>query len=176
MLLAGETMRDISIRFKACLTICNLAYHPQNRHADPHLSFCLFRRNEPLHLYPCHWGEPEMGSSSCRRHLKEAKALDLVSRFIEPENWSEATEKTSIWAHSPPPSRTSSTPPPSLLHLTRRLDGWGGGVISQNSWLGLQPFVRTWCPHPFTALICRREDSPTRGLRWGGGSVQRCCL
>lgn len=62
MLLAGESMRDISIRFKACLTICNLAYHPQNR-----------------------------------RHLKEAKALDLVSRFIEPENWSEASEKTSIW-------------------------------------------------------------------------------
>jgi hypothetical protein len=62
MLLGGESMRDISIRFKACLTICNLAYHPQNR-----------------------------------RHLKEAKALDLVTRFIEPETWSEATEKTSIW-------------------------------------------------------------------------------
>lgn len=62
MLLGGDSMRDISIRFKACLTICNLAYHPQNR-----------------------------------RHLKEAKALDLVASFIEPENWAEATEKTSIW-------------------------------------------------------------------------------
>jgi hypothetical protein len=39
-----------------------------------------------------------------RRHLKEAKALDLVASFIEPENWAEATEKTSIWVHTPPPS------------------------------------------------------------------------
>jgi hypothetical protein len=62
LLLGGETMRDISIRFKACLTLCNLAYHPQNR-----------------------------------RHLKEARAFDLVARFIEQANWSEALEKTSIW-------------------------------------------------------------------------------
>lgn len=62
MLLAGESIRDISIRFKACLTLCNLAYHPQNR-----------------------------------RHLKEARALDLVRSFIEPQVWNEALEKTSIW-------------------------------------------------------------------------------
>ncbi len=36
MLLGGESMRDISVRFKACLTICNLAYHPQNRHTTHH--------------------------------------------------------------------------------------------------------------------------------------------
>ncbi|ELR18818.1 BTB/POZ domain containing protein [Acanthamoeba castellanii str. Neff] len=35
--------------------------------------------------------------SGARNQLQEAKALDLVASFIEPENWAEATEKTSIW-------------------------------------------------------------------------------
>jgi len=62
MVLAGESVSDLSVRFKACLTLCNLSYHPQN------------------------W-----------QHLRESKALDLVSKFTEPSTWTQAIEKTSIW-------------------------------------------------------------------------------
>ena len=97
MLLGGESMRDISVRFKACLTICNLAYHPQNRHT----THTRTRTRARTHTHPT--SDRPADTHSPRRHLKEAKALDLVSSFIEPENWAEATEKTSIWVHTHTP-------------------------------------------------------------------------